>query len=130
MKKIILFAAAALLSVASFAQQAEWKQMKDFHSIMSKTFHPAEEGNLQPAKINAAELVAKAKSWQSSVAPAGYDAKAAQPILKQLLGACTALEAGVKAKKSDKELTTLITAAHEVFHELTEKCKPGAEEKH
>ena len=128
MKKMILFAAAALLSVASFAQQAEWKQMKDFHGVMSKTFHPAEEGNLQPAKTNAAELVAKAKSWQTSVVPAGYDAKIASPILKKLVASCSALQAGVKANKSDKELTTLITAAHENFHELTEKCK--VEEKH
>ncbi|MBH2003161.1 MAG: hypothetical protein I8H66_00595 [Sphingobacteriia bacterium] len=127
MKKFFVLALAAIFSVAAIAQQAEWKQMHDFHAVMSKTFHPAEEGNLKPARANAAELVAKAKTWQSSVAPAGYDAKVAQPILKKLVIACTDLEAGVKAKKSDKELTTLITATHEVFHELTEKCRPGAE---
>lgn len=128
MKKISLFVAAALLSVASFAQQAEWKQMKDFHGVMSKTFHPAEEGNLAPVKANATELVAKAKAWESSTVPAGYDAQISQPLLKKLVTACSVLEAGVKAKKTDKELTTLITAAHESFHELTEKCK--VEEKH
>lgn len=127
MKKLFVLAIAAIFSLAATAQQADWKQMHDFHAVMSKTFHPAEEGNLKPARTNAAELVAKAKAWQASTAPAGYDAKVAQPILKKLVTACTDLEAGVKAKKSDKELTTLITAAHEVFHELTEKCKPGAE---
>jgi hypothetical protein len=128
MKKIILFAAAAMLSLASFAQQAEWKQMTDFHGVMSKTFHPAEEGNLKPTKANAAELVSKAKSWQSSTVPAGYDAKLAAPILKKLVESCSALEAGVKAKKSDKELTTLITAAHENFHEIKEKCVVGTKD--
>jgi len=50
----------------------------------------------------------------------------APPSRKHLKGDW--LENAVKAKKSDKELTTLITATHDVFHEIKEKCKPG--EKH
>ena len=119
--------AVAILSIASYAQQPEWKQMTEFHSVMSKTFHPAEEGNLQPTKDNAAALVAKAKTWESSPVPAGYDAKVAKPILKKIVESCAAVEAGVKAKKSDKELVTLMTTAHDTFHEFAEKCKPGSE---
>jgi hypothetical protein len=128
MKKIVLFVAAAFVSLASFAQQADWKQMHDFHGVMSKTFHPAEEGNLKPLKENIAELVAKAKTWQSSDVPKGYDAAVAKPILKTLVANCQTVEAAIKAKKSDKELTTLITKTHDTFHEIMEKCKAG--EKH
>jgi len=127
MKKLFLFAVVAILSIASYAQQPEWKQMEEFHSVMSKTFHPAEEGNLKPTKDNAAELVAKAKTWESSAVPAGYDAKAAKPILKKLVESCNAVQAGVKAKKTDKELVVLMTTAHDAFHEFAEKCKPGSE---
>ena len=127
MKKLFLFLVVAILSIASYAQKTEWKQMESFHSVMSKTFHPAEEGNLKPTKENAAELVAKAKTWESSSIPKGYDAKAAKPILKKLVESCNAVEAGVKAKKTDKELLALITNAHETFHEFAEKCKPGIE---
>ena len=127
MKKVFLFACAAMLSLASFAQKADWKQMHEFHSVMGKTFHPAEEGNLNPLKEHAADLTAKAKAWQASAVPAGYDATVAKPILKQLVAKCTAVEAAIKSKKSDKELTSLITATHDTFHELMEKCKPGAE---
>ena len=128
MKKLLVFAFAAMLGFSANAQEASWKQMEDFHGVMSKTFHPAEEGNLKPLKTNIADLVAKAKAWESGAVPAGYDAKVAKPILKQLVAKCSAVEAAVKAKKSDKELTTLITATHDVFHEIKEKCKPG--EKH
>ncbi len=128
MKQLFLFACAAFLSVAGFAQKAEWKQMEDFHSVMSKTFHPAEEGNLKPTKENAATLTTKAKSWESAPIPKGFDAAIAKPILKKLVASCEAIEAGVKAKKSDKELTVLITKAHDDFHEIKEKCVVG--EKH
>lgn len=128
MKKLLVLALAAIFTVGVHAQEASWKQMEDFHNVMSKTFHPAEEGNLKPLKENITTLVAKAKAWESGAVPSGYDAKVAKPILKQLVAKCTAVEAAIKAKKSDKELTTLITATHDVFHELKEKCKPG--EKH
>ena len=128
MKQLFLFFVAAILSVASFAQKAEWKQMEEFHSVMSKTFHPAEEGNLKPTKDNAATLTAKAKAWESAPIPKGYDAAIAKPILKKLVTSCEAIEAGVKAKKTDKELTALITKAHDDFHEIKEKCVVG--EKH
>ncbi|MEI6264265.1 MAG: hypothetical protein WCP74_04135 [Sphingobacteriia bacterium] len=128
MKQLFLFVVAAFLSVAGIAQQATWQQMEDFHSVMSKTFHPAEEGNLKPTKENAATLTVKAKAWESAPIPKGYDAAIAKPILKKLVASCEAIEAGVKAKKSDKELTALITKAHDDFHEIKEKCVVG--EKH
>jgi len=48
MKKLLVFAFAAMLGFSANAQEASWKQMEDFHGVMSKTFHPAEEGNLKP----------------------------------------------------------------------------------
>lgn len=127
MKKLFLIAAVSVLSFASFAQQSTWKQMTAFHSLMSQTFHPAEEGNLNPTKQNAAELLAKAKTWANSLVPPGYDVKAAKPILKKLVESCAAVEAGVNSKKTDKELVALMTIAHDTFHEFAEKCKPGSE---
>ena len=128
MKQLTLFILTVFLSVSGIAQKPEWKQMEEFHSVMSKTFHPAEEGNLNPTKENAANLTIKAKAWESAPVPKGYDAAIAKPILKKLVASCEAVEAAVKAKKSDKELTSLITKAHDDFHEIKEKCMVG--EKH
>lgn len=122
MKRLTLFILTVFLSVSGIAQQAEWKQMDEFHAVMSKTFHPAEEGNLTPTKNNAAILTSKAKAWESAPIPKDYDAAIAKPILKKLVASCEAVEAAVKAKKSDKELTSLITKAHDDFHEIKEKC--------
>jgi len=122
MKKFLLFAIISLFTTFSFGQKAEWKQMKDFHKVISKTFHPAEEGNLKPAKDSAAVLVAAAKTWGQSIVPAGYNEKVVKPILKRLYKQCFEFEKAVAAGKSDAELKTLISQVHDTFHEIMEKC--------
>jgi hypothetical protein len=123
MKKILLSVIASITLLNLYAQKENWKEMHDFHTVMSKTFHPAEENNLQPTKDNATELLIKAKTWQSSVVPSGYDAALINPVLKVLVDDCTAIEKAVKQKKTDSELKKLVTKAHETFHEIMEKCK-------
>jgi hypothetical protein len=128
MKKLMFLVSLVIASLTINAQQADWKEMHAFHAVMSKTFHPAEEGNLKPTKDSATVLVAKAKAWQSSTVPQGYNAKVTAPILKQLVAKLTTVKEAVAAKKTDDELKKLMTEAHEIFHEITEKCK--TEEKH
>ena len=97
--------------------------MEEFHQVMSACFHPAEENNLQPLKDSVSSLYAKATSWKASAVPYGYDADAAKPILARLLNQCVQLRKSVKQKKSDTILKEQITAAHETFHEIMEKCQ-------
>lgn len=97
--------------------------MQAFHEVMAKTFHPAENGNLQPTKDNAGLLVAKAKAWKASKVPAGYNAKAVKPILDKLVAKCTAIQEGIAQNKSDDELKAMISEAHDTFHEIMEKCE-------
>ncbi len=40
----------------------DWPALKDFHKVMSQTFHPSEEGNLQPIKERSGEMTQKADS--------------------------------------------------------------------
>jgi beta-lactamase regulating signal transducer with metallopeptidase domain len=122
MNKTITTIAFALLSFVAIAQKATWKEMNDFHTVMAKTFHPSEEGNLQPVKDSASVLVAKATAWQKSKTPQGYDAKVAAPILEKLVAKCIIIQKAVAEKKSDEELKRLIAGAHEIFHEIMEKC--------
>lgn len=97
--------------------------MDNFHSVMSATFHPAEENKLQPVKDSAAALLAKAKAWQKAAVPAGYNAGVTKPILKKLVNQCTVISQSVKAKKTDAVLKQQITTAHDIFHEIMEKCR-------
>lgn len=123
MKKISVVVCLLFCTLLVQAQKNEWREMHNFHAVMSKTFHPAEEGKLQPLKDSATELFAKAKEWQQSTVPQGYNAKVTAPILKQLVTKCTELQKAVAAKKDNKTLTKLITEAHEIFHEIMEKCR-------
>jgi hypothetical protein len=121
MKKIFT-AILIMMATLTFAQKVNWKEMHDFHAVIGKTFHPAEENNLKPTKDSAAVLLQKAKLWQASVVPNGYNAAITKPILKQLVASCTAVQKAVQQKKSDAELKTLITKTHDIFHEIMEKC--------
>jgi hypothetical protein len=125
-KHSVLFTLLILFCLFSFAQpKANWKEMKDFHAVMSKTFHPAEEKNFQPLKDNADSLVIVAKAWQSSTVPEGYNASITKPLLESLVKQTKTVQKSVKKNKSDDELMKDITKAHDIFHEITEKCREG-----
>ncbi|MEO8761747.1 MAG: hypothetical protein ABI388_09900 [Bacteroidia bacterium] len=122
-KKLALAILAIFTIQATVAQKSEWKELKDFHGVMSKTFHPAEEGNLQPLKDNSTDLVAKSKTWQASAIPTDYKKEETQKVLINLVAKCEEVDKAVKAKKSDADLKKLINEAHEIFHQLVEKCR-------
>ncbi|MEO8150774.1 MAG: hypothetical protein ABI723_24285 [Bacteroidia bacterium] len=113
----------ALVLTLSATAKSDWKELKDFHSVMSKSFHPSEEGNLQPVKDMAADLVAKAKAWKASEVPADYNKELTTETLTKLLSKCEEVQAAVVAKKSDEDLKKLISEAHDIFHRIVEKCR-------
>ena len=112
-----------LTTCLSFAQKKEWKQMEDFHTMMAKSYHPVEKGNLQPAKDNVDSLLLRAKAWQASPVPAGYNAKQVKVKLNKLVTDCEAVKLAVIQKKNNDTLKKLITAAHTTFHEIMEKSE-------
>jgi hypothetical protein len=124
-KFVCLLIAAFALTVSVNAQEkkAAWKEMNDFHTVMSETFHPAEEGHLDPIKKRSQEMVDKAVAWQGSTAPAGYDKKQVDASLKKLVKGAKELHKMVKAKAADNALKEKLSGLHEVFHEIMEKCE-------
>ena len=126
MRKIIsialLMCAISVTAMSQTTAKPKWTEMDDFHGIMAATFHPAEEGNLQPIKTRSAELANKAKAWQKSTAPAGYDKAAVTATLQKLVKGAKELDKLVKSNATDKVLTDKLSALHDVFHEIMEKC--------
>lgn len=123
---LFVFAAIGLASqnlVAQTAKKASWKEMHDFHEVMSTTFHPAEEGNLAPLREKAGTLVERAEAWKKSAVPTGYNPAKTADTLKRLVKQCKNVRKAVKKGKSDAELTAAITTAHDIFHEIMEKCR-------
>lgn len=118
---LTLFIAAAV----NAQEKAKWKEMDEFHSVMSATFHPAEEGNLEPIKKRSGEMLEKATAWEGSEAPAGYDKKAVKSTLKKLVKGAKEIDKMVKENAADKALTDKLSGLHDIFHEIMEKCRPG-----
>lgn len=130
--KVTLLAAMMFGALTGFAQtkKAEWKEQKDFHAVMGATFHPTEEGNYEPIKKRSGELAKAAVAWSKAAYPAGYDKKKIAPLLKKLVKEAQALDKLVKAKASDEKIGKSLTALHDRFHEITEKCNASGEEEH
>ena len=56
----ILLVLLAVNAVSAQSTFDKWPAIKEFHAVMSATFHPAEEGNLGPVKLRSQELYDKA----------------------------------------------------------------------
>jgi len=127
MKKMIaalVIVGSLLVANSSFGQdKVKWKEMEDFHAVMGGTYHPAEEGKLEPIRTRSKEMVDKAVAWEKSTAPAGYDKKAVSATLKKLVTGAKEIDKMVKAKASDQALKTKLSSLHDVFHEIMEKCE-------
>ncbi|SRR5258706_7028030 len=125
MKKIAcLFVAVVTLVALTRAQEKKgWKEMDDFHTVMSATFHPAEEGHLDAIKKRSQEMADKAAAWQKSTAPDGYDKEKVEVSLKKLVQGTKELNKLVKAKSADKVLKEKLSGLHDIFHEIMEKCE-------
>jgi hypothetical protein len=128
MKKIVLFVIAlvtvAIASPGQSIEKAKWDEKDAFHEIMSKTFHPAEEGKMEPIKNRSAEMVQKAIAWKNSAAPAGYDKEAIEKNLGKLVKGAKKVNKLVRKSASDADLKEQLTELHNIFHEIVEKCEP------
>ena len=124
MKKALSLLIIVITTVAALqAQKATWKEMDSFHEVMAKTFHPAEEGKLDPIRTRSQEMLDKAAAWEKSTAPEGYDKNAVKKSLKQLVNGSKEINKLVKENATDTTLKEKLTALHDVFHEIVEKCE-------
>ncbi len=123
-KTLFFTLALLLISTVAFGQtKTEWKEQKDFHKVMSQTFHPAEEGNLQPIKARSAELADKAAAWKKSEIPADIkDKKALKKSLNKLCKDSKKLNKSVKKGMSDKDLIAQLSLLHDTFHTIVGLC--------
>lgn len=127
MKK--LFSLAVVLSAILFInpvkaqQKAKWAELDAFHEVMSKTFHPSEEGKLEPIKTRSQEMLDKAVAWKNSTAPEGYDKNSVKKNLKDLVKGAKELNKMVKENAADATLKEKLSKLHDVFHQIVEKCE-------
>jgi len=104
-----------------------WPQLKEFHTVMSQTFHPAEEGNLEPIKTRIGEMVEKASALKSSTIPAEFNNKNVVKAVSKLETNSKKLQKKIDAKASDEKIKKSITALHDVFHQIVGLCSEEGE---
>jgi len=120
---VILLSTTLLVTKTTNAQEkAKWAEKDAFHKVMSETFHPAEEGKLEPIRKRSQEMVDVAIAWKNSEAPAGYDKEKIMKDLKALVKGTKKLNKSVQKNASDNELKEELTELHDLFHRITEKC--------
>lgn len=98
-------------------------QIEAFHTLMSGTFHPAEEGNYAPLKEKAAAMAASAATWSAMQVPATHAGKGLEDKLTLLAEESAALSDEVAAGATDEELKDDIFALHDRFHEIVGLCE-------
>lgn len=101
----------------------DWTAIKDFHKVMSSTFHPAEEGNLEPIKTRSQELLDKAKLLKTSNIPNELKPKVNMETIDKLIKDCDKVHKLVKSKSKDSEIMKALNTAHDTFHEIIGQCK-------
>jgi hypothetical protein len=104
-----------------------WKELKDFHEVMSATYHPSQENNLKPIKARATEMKDKALALSNANVPAEFNTDQIKASVKKLQGQCVTLEKMVNSKVPDKDITKHLAMAHDSFHEIVGLCSGGEE---
>jgi hypothetical protein len=130
-----ILASTDVTAAASLSQQKEnqhdkhqaqpgdkWAEMDAFHSVMSQTFHPAEEGKLEPIRKRAGEMATKAKQWSDSKPPKIYDVPEIKEMLVKLAAESKALADNIARGAGDDQVKKELTALHDRFHEIVGAC--------
>ena len=126
MKYFKTFVVLALIIVANAvsAQSTfdKWPAIKDFHGIISETFHPAEEGNLAPIKALSEEMMNKAALLLKSDIPTEFKTNAILASAERLQLKSKALHKLVTSNGADVAIVKSITDLHDTFHEIVGLC--------
>ena len=127
MKKILPLSLAVMLvtffNSCHAQEKAKWKEMEEFHNVMAQTFHPAEEGKMEPIKTRSQEMLDKAIVWENSTAPAGYNQQAVKNTLKDLVKGVKEINKLIKEKAKDDVIKEKLSGLHDIFHEIMDKCE-------
>lgn len=131
--KISLLLALAVFISSSVSAQfklAQWPALKTFHGVMSETFHPSEEGKLEPIKKRSTEMYEKAVAVSKSAIPDELKTKKGiKEAVAELVKGTKELDALIKAKSSDEVIKTKLASLHDTFHKIIETCNKE-DEKH
>jgi superoxide dismutase len=104
-------------------EKDSWPALKDFHKVMSQTFHPSETGDFKPLRTRSNEFLAKALLLKNSIPPVSLNKPAIQAAMDKLVKESTEIQKAVQKNAKDETLKKLIVQAHDTFHVIQGLCK-------
>ena len=116
---LLIFIANTVSAQSTFDK---WPAIKEFHEVMSETFHPAEEGDLAPIKARSEEMMNKAAQLLKSEVPVEFKTDAILVSAEHLQMKSKALNKLIKSNGSDADVVKSITDLHNTFHEIVGLC--------
>lgn len=126
MKKGTSFIIALLLcAVTSWGQGkfANWPEMQTFHTTLSQTFHPAEEGDLKPIRMRSLELLGNCKQLNAADIPGEYNTEKMRMTLKRMEKEADKLNALVVLQEQNATIMKQLNILHNTFHDIVGMCK-------
>lgn len=133
--KHTLFAFAFIAFALGYAREAhaqslfeQWPALKEFHTVMSQTFHPMEEGNFEPIFQRAEEMSEKAAALAKSKIPKEHKKKEVIAAVKKLKKDSAALVKLVKAQSDSETIAKALTDLHDTFHIIVGLCSDEHDE--
>ena len=112
----------ALNTINAQSKLSDWPALKTFHEVMSETFHPSEEGNLEPIKARSEEMMDKAAALLKSDIPEDFKTNAILASAEKLQLKSKALHKMVTAKAPDADIKNALSELHTIFHEIVGLC--------
>jgi superoxide dismutase len=100
----------------------DWPEIKSFHKVMAQTFHPSEEGNLEPIKSRIGEMVEKANILAKSNIPKEFKNKKVIQAVNQLASDSKKLQKTIQSGASDEKIKKDLSSLHDVFHQIIGLC--------
>jgi len=126
MKHLKTVAALSLILVANTisAQSTfeKWPAIKEFHTVMSQTFHPAEEGDFTPIKARSEEMLTKATLVIKSDIPAAFKTEAILASAGRLESKSAAVHKLVTSGATNEVIFKSLNDLHDTFHEIVGLC--------
>ncbi len=103
-------------------EKDDWTALKEFHLVMAQTFHPMEEGKLEPIKTRSGEMLEKAQILAKSKVPTTFKSDAITKALTDLVDGSAKLDKLIKKKGKDDKIKESLTKLHDTFHVIQGLC--------
>ncbi len=104
-------------------ERETWAELATFHGVMAQTYHPSEEGNLEPIRQRSGEFLEKAMALERGNVPTSFDTPDIRKAMRELVAGGTELDRMVANREGDQALAARLESLHEVFHRIQGLCR-------